>query len=124
MILVNELEKQDEITKDDYSPLLILLNPDAPHITEELNEKYKLGKPICESTWPDYDEEKIVDDSITIAVQVNGKVRGSIDIVKDEDDESVKAKAMKLENVIKFTEGKEIVKTIVIKNKIVNIVVK
>ena len=124
MILVNELEKQDEITKDDYRTLLVLLNPDAPHITEELNEKYKLGKPICESTWPDYDEEKIVDEAITIAVQVNGKVRGSIDIAKDEDDESVKAKAMKLENVIKFTEGKEIVKTIVIKNKIVNIVVK
>ena len=124
MILVNELEKQDEITKDDYRTLLILLNPDAPHITEELNEKYNLGKPICESTWPDYDEEKIVDDAITIGVQVNGKVRASIDLVKDEDDESVKAKAMKLENVIKFTEGKEIVKTIVIKNKIINIVVK
>ena len=124
MSMLNAYEKQDSITKDDYRILLVLLNPDAPHITEELNEKYNLGKPICESEWPKYDESKIVEDKLTIGVQVNGKLRGTIEIANGEDEDSIKEKAMKVDNVIKFTEGKTIVKTIVIKNKIVNIVVK
>ena len=124
MSMLNVYEKQDSITKDDYRILLVLLNPDAPHITEELNEKYNLGKPICESEWPKYDENKIVDDKLTIGVQVNGKLRGTIEINNGEDEESIKEKAMNVENVKKFTEGKTIIKTIVIKNKIVNIVVK
>ena len=124
MTLLNAYDKQESITKDDYRILLVLLNPDAPHITEELNEKYNLGKPICESEWPKYDESKIVDDKLTIGVQVNGKLRGTIEIDNGEDEESIKEKAMNVENVKKFTEGKTIVKTIVIKNKIVNIVVK
>ena len=125
MIMLNEYEKfEDGITKDDYRVLLTLLNPIIPHITEELNEKYDLGKPICESTWPTYDESKIVEDTITIGVQVNGKVRGTIDINVDESEDSVKEKALNDENVKRHTDGKEIVKVIVIKNKIVNIVVK
>ena len=125
MIMLNEYEKfEDGITKDDYRLLLILLNPIIPHITEELNEKYDLGKPICESAWPTYDESKIIEDEINIGVQVNGKVRGTISIVKDENEESVKEKALNDENVKRHTDGKEIVKIIVIKNKIVNIVIK
>jgi leucyl-tRNA synthetase len=124
MTLLNAYEKQESITKDDYLVLLKLLNPMAPHITEELNEKYKLGKPICESDWPKYDESKTIDDTITIGVQVNGKVRGTIEIANGEDEESIKEKAMNVENVLKYTEGKEIVKVIVIKNKIVSIVIK
>ena len=80
--------------------------------------------PICESEWPKYEEAKTVDSEKTIGVQVNGKLRASITIGIDEDEESVKAKALAEENVIKFTEGKEIVKVIVVKGKIVNIVVK
>ena len=124
MTLLNAYEKQESITKDDYLVLLKLLNPMAPHITEELNEKYKLGKPICESDWPKYDESKTIDDTLTIGVQVNGKVRGTIEIANGEDEESIKEKAMNVENVLKYTEGKEIVKVIVIKNKIVSIVIK
>ena len=124
MIMLNEYEKYDSITKDDYRVLLVLLNPDAPHITEELNEKYELGNPICESKWPEYDESKIVEDKVTIAVQVNGKVRGTIEIEKDIEDEKVLDQAFEIENVKKFTEGHDIIKKIVVKNKIVNIVVK
>ena len=123
MILANAYDDRETITRGDYKLLLTLLNPLAPHITEELNEK--LGySPICEGEWPKYDEEKTIDNEKTIGVQVNGKLRAEITISIDEDEESIKVKALAEENVIKFTEGKEIVKVIVVKGKIVNIVVK
>ena len=123
MILANKYEEKEEITKKDYQVLLTLLNPIAPHITEELNEM--LGyKPLCESTWPVYDEEKTIDNEITIGVQVNGKSRGEINISKDEDEEQIKRKALSNENVKKHLENKEIIKIIIVKGKIVNIVVK
>ena len=124
MILLNKFEEQEEITKDDYRTFLILFNPIAPHITEELNEKYNLGEAICKSSWPKYDEAKTIDEEKEIAVQVNGKVRATIKINVNEDEESIKEKALKEENVKNHTDGKEIVKVIVIKGKIVNIVVK
>ena len=80
--------------------------------------------PICESEWPEYDEAKTVENTKEIAVQVNGKVRATIEINIEDDEQSIKEKAMDAENVIKHIEGKEIVKVIVIKGKIVNIVVK
>ena len=123
MILANKYEEKEEITKKDYQVLLTLLNPIAPHITEELNEM--LGyKPLCESTWPVYDEEKTIDNEITIGVQVNGELRGEINISKDEDEEQIKRKALSNENVKKHLENKEIIKIIIVKGKIVNIVVK
>ena len=123
MILTNAYEDQDSITKEDYHLLLTLLNPTAPHITEELNEM--LGyTPICESKWPTYDEAKTIDDEKEIGVQVNGKVRGSIKISVNDSEEFIKDKAMHEENVLKHIDGKEIVKVIVIPNRIVNIVVK
>jgi len=123
MILANAYDEAESITKEDYHLLLVLLNPIAPHITEELNEQ--LGyKPICEGSWPEYDEEKTVENTKDIAVQVNGKVRGTITISIDDDEEIIKNKALECENVVNHTNGKEIVKVIVIKGKIVNIVVK
>ena len=123
MILANAYDNLDSITKEDYHLLIKLLNPIAPHITEELNEQ--LGyKPICEASWPTYDEEKTIDDVISIAVQVNGKVRGTIDVNMEDDDNSIKEKALNNSNVMKHIDGKEIVKIIVVKGKIVNIVVK
>lgn len=123
MILANAYDDLDSITKEDYHLLLVLLNPTAPHITEELNEMIGYS-PICEGSWPTYDEAKTVDDTKEIAVQVNGKVRGTIQIHVDDDEQSIREKAMENENVQKHIEGKEIVKVIVIKGKIVNIVVK
>ena len=123
MILANAYDSLDNITKEDYRLLITLLNPFAPHITEELNERLGFS-PICEGNWPQYDEEKIVEDTKEIAVQVNGKVRGTIEINIEDDENSIKEKALDNENVNKHIEGKEIVKIIVIKGKIVNIVVK
>ena len=123
MILTNAYDELDSITKSDYNLLLTLLNPIAPHITEELNEKIGY-KPICESEWPKYDEDKVIEIEKEIAVQVNGKVRGTIKIRVDDDEDSIKEKAISNENVNKHIEGKDIVKVIVIKGKIVNIVVK
>ena len=123
MILANAYDDLDSITKEDYHLLLVLLNPTAPHITEELNEMIGYS-PICEGSWPTYDDAKTVEDTKEIAVQVNGKVRGTIQIHVDDDEQSIREKAMENENVQKHIEGKEIVKVIVIKGKIVNIVVK
>ncbi len=124
MILTNFYEKCSSITKDDYRTLLLLLNPIAPHITEELNEKVSLGEMLCKSSWPTFDETKTIDNEITIGVQVNGKLRGEIEIIKDEDQDSIIAKTKECPNVIKHIEAKEIIKTIVVPNKIVNIIVK
>ena len=123
MILANKYDEYDHITKKDYKTLLTLLNPIAPHITEELNEE--LGyRPICESSWPTYDEEKTIDISKKIAVQINGKVRAAIDVLEQETAEEIKEKALKEQNVQKYLEGKEIIKEIIIPNKIVNFVIK
>ncbi len=123
MILLNKYEECESITKKDYILLLKLLNPIAPHITEELNES--LGeKPICESSWPEYDEAKTVLEEKEIGVQVNGKLRGSINVHVNDSDDVIKEKALSNENVIRHIDGKEIVKIIVIKGRIVNIVVK
>jgi len=124
MILLNTMEKMESISKKDFRTFLMLLNPIAPHITEELNENLNLGKPLCESKWPAYDEDKLVDDEKEIAVQVNGKVRATITVSINDTDELIEEKAMKEDNVQKHIEGKEIVKIIVIKGKIVNIVVR
>ena len=123
MILLNKYEECEHITKKDYTLLLTLLNPMAPHITEELNEA--LGqKPICESTWPEYDEEKTILNEKEIGVQVNGKLRGSIVVSVNDSEDVIKEKALNNDNVKRHIEGLEIVKVIVIKGRIVNIVVK
>ena len=123
MILLNKYEECEHITKKDYTLLLTLLNPMAPHITEELNES--LGqKPICESTWPEYDEAKTILNEKEIGVQVNGKLRGSIVVSVDDSEDVIKDKAINNDNVKRHIEGLEIVKVIVIKGRIVNIVVK
>lgn len=124
MILMNELDKVDYITKKDYRTLLLLLNPSAPHITEELNELYSLGKPLCESEWPTYREDMLIEDVKEIAVQVNGKVRALINVNVTDSEAEMIEKALNEEPVKKYTDGKTILKTIAIKGQIVNIVVK
>ena len=124
MILVNEMDSCDSISCDDYRTLLLLLNPFAPHITEELNEICNLGDMITNSTWPSYDEEKTVDNELEIGVQVNGKLRSTIRIKKDEDKDVVERIALDDANVKKHINGMNIVKVIVVPNRIVNIVVK
>ena len=121
MILANSMDDKKSITKDEYHLLLTLLNPIAPHITVEFNEM--LGfKPLCETAWPKYDEAKTIDSEKEIPVQINGKVKATVKIALDEEETSVKAKA--LEAIASQLEGKTIIKEIYVKNKIYNIVVK
>ena len=124
MIFINAVYKEEVFPREYAEGFVKLLNPVAPHIGEELWEMLGHDKTIAYEPWPKYDESKISDDEKEIAVQVNGKVRATIMIGVDEDEESIKGKALEEENVKRHTDGKEIVKMIVIKGKIVNIVVK
>ena len=124
MILANAYDKLDTISRKDYRTLLVLLNPIAPHVTEELNEILNLGKPICKSEWLTYDENKISDETVNIAVSVNGKLRATFSVTKDTEKHELLRIAKEQENVVKHIEGHEIIKEIVVPNKIVNIVIK
>lgn len=125
MIMLNEYEKYENgISKDEYRLLLQLLNPIAPHITEELNEKYNLGEKFCLSKWPNYDESKIKEENKIIGIQINGKLRGEIPVTINDSEETVKEKVLNLESVKKYTDNKEIIKFIYVPNKIVSIIIK
>lgn len=124
MILLNEYEKLETISKRDYRTLLILLNPIAPHITEELNQIANLGSPICESEWVKYDSNKLENNTFEMVVQVNGKVRGKTLVSANASKEEMESLAKEIDNVKKSIEGKEIVKIITIPKKMVNIVIK
>ncbi len=122
MVLSNAYSKEESITKDDLMVLLKLLNPFAPHMCEEINEKIGNKECMVFSKWPDYDEAKTIDNEIDIAVQVNGKLRGTFKIAKDSSKEEMERRAFEVENVKVHINGKEIKKVIVVPNKIVNIV--
>ena len=124
MILMNAYDDLETISKEDLRVLLHLLNPFAPHITEEINEQYKLGNPLCESMWPDYDEDKTFDNTYELVFQVNGKVRGKETVSTDTSKEEMEKLAKENTNVQKFIAGKTIVKVIAIPGKLVEIVVK
>ena len=122
--LLNEYEKLDKITTADYKVFITLLNPIAPHITEELNEKLGNNTMLAIGTWPTFDEEKTVDTSIQVGVQVNGKLRGTITVSDDDTEDIIKEKALNEDNVKKNIIDKEIVKIIVVPKRIVSIVVR
>ena len=122
MILSNEMGKLDKLTKKDLETMICLLNPFAPHMCEEMNEMLGNKTPLVTTPWPTYKEELTVDTEIQIAVQVNGKLRGTFMTAKDTAKEEMEAKALALPSVQNHTEGKTIRKIIVVPNKIVNIV--
>lgn len=124
MVLVNAMYKESVIPKEYMEGLVKMLNPICPHITEELWSMLGHEGTIAYEAWPVYDEAKLVLNEFDIAVQVNGKLRGTITISVDDSEDVIKEKALSCENVKRHTEGKEVVKVIVIKNKIVNVVVK
>ena len=122
MTMVNEFYKLKRINNAEFKTFLILLNPFAPHMTEELNKLIGFEEDISTYTWPEFDDSKTIDDEIEIPVQVNGKLKATIKIVLDEDESSVKEKAFnEISNII---EGKTVIKEIYVKNKIYNVVVK
>lgn len=124
MSLLNDFKKSETITQKDLQTLLLLLNPVAPHITEEMWQQNQFGGMITDQSWPAFDPEKVVDDVIEMAVQINGKVRATITIPVDATKELAHDLAMQDEKIIQFTEGKTIVKEIFVPGKIYNIVVK
>ena len=123
MIFVNELYKANEIYEKYYVEFVKLFDCVCPFVGEEIWSILGHENLITYEKWPTYDESKLVLNVIKIAVQVNGKLRDTIEINKDEDEEKVKEIALTSENVIRHTEGKTIKKVIYVKNKIVNIVV-
>ena len=122
MTLVNEFYRLKQINKFEFKTFLTLLNPFAPHITEELNKLIGFEDDISTYSWPDFDESKTIDDEIELPVQVNGKLKATIQIALDEDESLVKDKAHNA--VADKLDGKNIVKDIYVKNKIFNIVAK
>ena len=125
MIFINAVNKENIFPISYAKGFIKLLNPLCPHITEEIwHEKFGYKDTIAYEQWPEYDEDKTTNNEKEIGVQVNGKLRASIKISIDENEDSIKEKALKEDNVIKHMEGKELVKIIVIPGKIVNIVVK
>ena len=121
MIFVNEAEKQG-VSKNDFKKFLQILSPFAPHITEELWSRLGEKKSINLSKWPEWDKNLIKDVEIKIAVQVNGKVRAEIVIGAEDAEAEVKSKALADEAVQKHLAGRDIKKTIYIKNRLINIV--
>lgn len=124
MSLINDFNSNKKVNKAEMKTFLILLNPVAPHITEEMWTLLGYQGMLNEANWPEFDEDKTVDDEIEMAVQVNGKVRGKIVIPVDADKDIANEKAMDDDNIKKFIEDKNIVKEIFIPGKIYNIVVK
>lgn len=122
MTMVNEFYRLKRINKAEFSTFLVLLNPIAPHISEELYNIIGNDKTIAESSWPTYDEAKTIDDEVELPIQVNGKLKGTILIVKDSEEDVVKP--LVHEKIANILDGKNIVKEIYVKNKIYNIVVK
>ena len=125
MIFINAVYKEDKISKEYASGFVKLLNPIAPHITEEIWHTFlEHTDTIANETWPSYDETKITEDTYTMVVQVNGKLRGKIDVSSETSKDEMERLAKSIPNVISFIDGKEIVKVITVPKKLVNIVVK
>ena len=122
MTMVNELYNSGSVSKEEFHILLTLLNPVAPHMTEELNQRLGYEQPLYCTPWPKWDESALVKNTIEYGVQVNGKIRARIELPIDMPKEEVEAAAKAHKDVVPFLEGKTVRKVIVVKN-IVNIVV-
>ncbi len=122
MTMVNEFYKLKKINTYEFKTLLTLLNPFAPHITEELNQLLGFNTDIATYSWPTYEEDKTLADEITLPIQFNGKLKTTIQIIPDEDESKIKQKVH--DAIDAKLDGKTIVKEIYVKNKIYNIVVK
>ena len=123
MTLLNEMKAKGKITRTDFKTYLVLLNPVAPHMTEELWEMMEFDGELNQASWPSYDEDKLTFDSFEMPVQINGKVRGKVLMANDASkDDAIKA-ASEDDNIKSYIEGKEIRKIIYVPGKILNIVI-
>jgi leucyl-tRNA synthetase len=124
MIFSNHLQTKDQINTNTLKTFLLLLNPFIPHMAEEINEYMNAYKSLSYAEWPDFDADLAKEDLITIAIQVNGKLRGNIQVSSDIKDKVLKSEASNIESVKKYLDGKDIVKKIVVPGRLVNFVVK
>jgi len=124
MSLVNDFYRINRVTKGELRTLITLLNPVAPHITEELWEMYGAGGLLAEQKWCEYDEAKTIDDEIEIVLQINGKIRDKMMVPADLDKSALEEFAQKSDKIKQQIEGKTVVKMIAVPGKLVNIVVK
>ena len=122
MVFINECYKVDKIYNEYAINFIKMLSTFAPHLGEELYSLFTGNETITYEDWPIYDEGLMIKDEIEMAVQVNGKLRGKIQVAPDEDDLVIEEMALQVDNVIKFVEGKTVRKVIVVKNRLVNIV--
>ncbi len=125
MTLVNEFYAKG-VTRGELRDLLLLLSPFAPHMVEEMWENLgfaaQTGKMACQSPWPTWDESKTVDATVEMAVQICGKLRGTVVVPMDSEQEDIVAAAMQNEKVARMLEGKQVVKIILVKNKLINLI--
>ena len=124
MTLLNEFNNLDKISKEQYKIFLILLNPVCPHITEEIWQRMGYEGYVHEASWPEYDESKTILDVIELPIQVNGKLRATVEIGREASEDEVFGKAIKDDVVAKYLENKNVVKKIYVKGRIFNIIVK
>ena len=124
MVFINAVYKENIFPKEYALNFLKLLNPIAPHITEELWQRLGNNDTITYATWPNFDENKMVDEEFEMVVQVNGKVRGKIVVSTETSKEEMEKLALDISNVKNYIDGKEIVKIVTIPKKLVSIVVK
>ncbi|MBP3414703.1 MAG: leucine--tRNA ligase [Clostridia bacterium] len=124
MALINEFEAKGSVTSDEYRIFLMLLNPFAPHITEELWEQCAFGGAVTDQKWPEFDEAKCVESTVEIAVQINGKIRTRLSVAADISKDDAIAAAKADEACAPMIEGKQIVKEIYVPGRLINIVVK
>ncbi len=132
MILVNEMEKEEEIDENVYENLLKILSPFAPHLAEEIwfsfakasEDKSKYQESIFKQKWPEYDHELARDEKIELVLQVNGKLRDTIEVDAETEEAEAKKLSLESEKIKKWVEGKKIVKIIFVRGKLVNIVIK
>jgi leucyl-tRNA synthetase len=112
------------LSLESYKKFLIILSPFAPHLAEELWERIGNSESIFKTSWPKYDEALLKDDTFVLAIQINGKLRSTIEVASDITEETAKELAFADENVKKWLEDKEVVKVVYVKGKLLSIVIK
>lgn len=123
MIFVNHLEAQEKVSRETYLAFIKVLSPLAPHVCEEIWARFGNKKLLAVEPWPKYDEAKIKSAKVKIVVQINGKVRAMLPMSSDVSEEEVKKEALANQDIVKWLSGQKILKTIFVKNKIINFVI-
>ena len=124
MIYLNDVSKLDQVPRSLWEPFVLMVAPYAPHLGEEMWERLGHKGSLARAAWPLYDEALTLDEQKEVVVQVNGKIRERLMVAAGTDEASLKAAALALPKVIEWIGGKEVAKVIVVKDKLVNIVVK